>query len=99
MTMPDKIGPYKIINHIATGGMGHLWHGVLLEKETGRIIERVAVKQPLSAGKNLEERKRFEQILLQEASICEGFEHTNLVKLKALVPDETGCYCIVYELL
>lgn len=72
--MPHQIGPHKIIDLIASGGMGHVY---LAERNDGHFSRKVAIKvlrNELNSDSNID---RF----YQERTILSTLEHPNIARL------------------
>jgi len=72
--IPEKIGRYKILDLIASGGMGHVY---LAERNDGQFCRRVAIKllrNELHSDRNID---RF----YKERRILSSLEHPNIARL------------------
>jgi hypothetical protein len=77
--MPDNLGRYRILGHLATGGMAE----ILLARLSGpSSFERpVVIKRILP---HLSQSKTFVDMFLDEARITAGIRHPNVVQLHDL---------------
>ncbi len=73
-TIPKSVGPYSVIAHIASGGMGDV---VLAEKADGQIKRNVAIKILRRELQTPENTARF----IQERDILSGLNHPNIARL------------------
>jgi len=72
--LTDKIGPYTIIRHLGTGGIGAVY---LVERMVGGALRRTALKMlaPHSAGPSFIERFHREQHILA------SLDHPNITRM------------------
>jgi eukaryotic-like serine/threonine-protein kinase len=69
----QTIGPYRVLRHIGSGGMGQVW---LAERADGRYAGQVAIKLLRSFGDPLL-AKRFER----EGQLLARLQHPNIARL------------------
>jgi eukaryotic-like serine/threonine-protein kinase len=69
----ETIGPYRVLRHIGSGGMGQVW---LAERADGRYAGQVAIKLLRSFGDPLI-AKRFER----EGQLLARLQHPNIARL------------------
>ncbi len=69
----QMIGPYRVLRHIGSGGMGQVW---LAERADGRYAGQVAIKLLRSFGDPLI-AKRFER----EGQLLARLQHPNIARL------------------
>lgn len=87
-------GRYRLIEHLGSGGMGHVW---LAEDELLR--RRVAVKEVSPpAGLSDDEREMLRERTLREARTAARLNHPNVVTVYDVVEDD-GRPWIVMELI
>lgn len=79
MGLPESIGRYQIVGHLATGGMAEILLGKLLGPSG---FERaVVIKRTLP---HLAREQQFEQMFLDEARIVARIRHPNVVQVHEL---------------
>jgi serine/threonine protein kinase len=90
---PQKLGQYRLLSHLATGGMAEIY----LARHTGiRGFEKqVVVKRILP---ELVRRKEFVEMFFDEARIAARLKHPNIVEIYDLGQDG-GDYFIAMEYL
>lgn len=88
--LPDKIGPYTIIRHVGTGGIGAVY---LVERMVGGALQRTALKMlaPHSAGPSFIERFHREQHILA------SLDHPNITRMLDAGLSERGQPYLVME--
>jgi len=86
----DKIGPYTIIRHLGTGGIGAVY---LVERMVGGALRRTALKMlaPHSAGPSFIERFHREQHILA------SLDHPNITRMLDAGLSERGQPYLVME--
>lgn len=72
--MPERVGPYRILEELGRGGMGVVYLG---ERADGHFEQRVAVKLMRPGTDSREARQRFEQ----ERQIIASLQQTNIARL------------------
>src|SRR5687768_10608285 len=72
----SKIGPYEVLGHLATGGMGDVYLG--RKTGIGGFERTVVVKVLLS---HLARDERFAQMFVDEARIVSRLSHPNIVQV------------------
>lgn len=79
MSLPEKLGRYQIVGHLATGGMAE----VLLAKMLGPggFERAVVVKRVLP---HLARQREFRHMFLDEARIVAALRHQNIVHVQEL---------------
>lgn len=90
-TTGQRIGRYRLLQHLATGGMAEIF----LAQETGEnVLDRlVVIKKILS---HLAVHDSFVEMFLQEAKIIGKLTHPNVVQIHELGEDQ-GQYYIAME--
>ena len=88
--MAEKVGPFRIISHIAKGGMGRVYLAEHAEKR-----RHVAIK--VLPEKFLTDRKRS-QYLEREVNIAQKLRHPNVVDIYGL-HRENGIGYLIMEYL
>ncbi len=73
-TMPERIGPYRLISELGRGGMGTVW---LAQRDDGEFQQQVALKliRPGLAAADVQRRFR------RERQILAALEHPNIARL------------------
>jgi len=73
--LSNRIGPYTIIRHLGTGGLGSVY---LVERMVGGVVQRSALKvlAPHAAGPAFIERFHREQHILA------SLEHPNITRMR-----------------
>ncbi|MCG6118842.1 MAG: serine/threonine-protein kinase [Aquimonas sp.] len=66
---PDRLGPFRLVRVLGTGGMGEVWLG---ERDDGEVEQRVAVKRVRNNN------VRFAERLREERRILARLEHPNI---------------------
>lgn len=79
--MSHRLGPYALLRHIGSGGMGEVWAAVHIELQMPCAIK--LMKPGLRCGQDYES---YERLFLNEASICAQLRHGRIVKVH-----NTGC--------
>jgi serine/threonine protein kinase len=74
--MQCRFGPYRLLQPIGTGGMGEVWSAVHLELNMPCAIK--LMKPDLQCA---EDRRTYERMFLNEASICAQLRHGNIVRV------------------
>jgi len=62
---PDSIGPWRLVRHLGSGGMGEVWLG---ERRDGTVEQKVAIKRVRGANPAFAERLRAERRILARLS-------------------------------
>ena len=70
----DRLGPYRLLRKLGTGGMGEVW---LAERADGALRRQVALKLPISALPRDLLLQRFER----ERDILASLEHPHIARL------------------
>ena len=87
----DKIGKYRLVRHLATGGMAEIW---LAEQEgPGGFHRQLVIKRILP---HLAQDKLFTQMFLDEARTVAQLTHPNIGQISDL-GEEEGAYFIAME--
>jgi serine/threonine protein kinase len=81
--MPERIGPYRVLTRIATGGMAELFTAKQVGLEGFEKV--VAVKRILN---HLVDDRDFVQMFLDEARLVAQLNHPNIVQIYDLGRDE-----------
>lgn len=84
-----RLGPYKLIKAIATGGMGEVF---LAQPDDGTAL--VAVKRVLPV---FSDHPEILGMFLDEARIVTALDHPNIARATALLYDEGGTPFLVME--
>src|ERR1017187_6369100 len=82
--LSNKIGPYSILRHLGTGGLGSVY---LAERMVGGVVQRSALKvlAPHAAGPAFIERFHREQHILA------SLEHPNITRMLGCSSDARMC--------
>ena len=85
-----RIGPYKLVRHVGSGGLGSVY---LVERLTGGVVQRSALKMlaPHAAGPSFVERFHREQHILA------SLDHPNITRMLDAGLSETGQPYLVME--
>jgi serine/threonine-protein kinase len=78
---PDRIGPWKLLRLLGSGGMGDVWLG---ERADGTVEHRVAIKRVRGAS------AAFAQRLEAERRILAKLSHPNIARFLDAGVDATG---------
>jgi serine/threonine-protein kinase len=85
---PDRLGPFRLVRVLGTGGMGEVWLG---ERADGQVEQRVAVKR-VRAGD-----ARFGERLREERRILARLEHPNIARFIDAGVDAAGTPWLALE--
>ncbi len=88
----SQVGPYEVIGHLATGGMGEVYLG--RKRSIGGFERTVVLKVMLS---HLTRDKRFAQMFIDEARIASSLSHPNIVQVYDLDRSEIGALYLAME--
>jgi len=72
--MPERVGPYRILEEIGRGGMGVVYLG---DRADGHFEQQVAIKLMRPGADNTEARSRFQQ----ERQIIASLHHRSIARL------------------
>jgi non-specific serine/threonine protein kinase/serine/threonine-protein kinase len=86
----SRIGPYRIVRELASGGMGSVY---LAERDDGEFRQRVAIKIVRGGFANAFLLQRFRE----ERRILASLEHPNIARLLDGGTTETGLAYVVME--
>jgi serine/threonine-protein kinase len=87
-TAPDRLGPFRLVRVLGTGGMGEVWLG---ERADGEVEQRVAVKRVRGGDRRFAERLREERRLLAR------LEHPNIARFIDAGVDAAGTPWLALE--
>lgn len=87
-----QIGPYEIVGHLATGGMGEVY--IARKRGFGGFERMVVLKIMLS---HLAHDDRFARMFVDEARICSQLSHPNIVQVFDLGRSEGGALYLAME--
>jgi serine/threonine-protein kinase len=85
---PDRLGPFRLVRVLGTGGMGEVWLG---ERADGEVEQRVAVKRVRGGDPRFAERLREERRLLAR------LEHPNIARFIDAGVDAAGTPWLALE--
>ena len=85
---PQRIGKYRIISHVATGGFGTVYKGY-----DGILDQYVAIKIPRKDKLDAKAENEF----IREARTMAKLEHANIVAIKEAGRDESGFVFLVMK--
>jgi serine/threonine-protein kinase len=85
---PDRIGPWKLLRLLGSGGMGDVWLG---ERADGTVEHRVAIKRVRGAS------AAFAQRLEAERRILAKLSHPNIARFIDAGVDQTGAPWLALE--
>ena len=90
VSIPERIGRYQVVGHLATGGMAE----ILLGKLTGPAgFQRpVVLKRVLP---HLARKKEFRVMFLDEARIVAGIRHPNVVQVHELGIEQQELFLVM----
>lgn len=92
MTIPEKLGPYRVLERIGRGGMAEVFKGVAYGASGFERL--VALKTLLGPYRGI---GRYERLLIEEAKIGARLRHQNLVQTHDLgVQDGSYFTCLEY---
>ena len=83
LTPGDRVGPYRLVRELGSGGMGEVW---LAERADGGLKRQVALKLPTLGRRRALLLQRFER----ERDILASLEHPNIARLYEAGLDEDG---------
>ncbi|MFI5302495.1 MAG: serine/threonine-protein kinase, partial [Polyangiales bacterium] len=86
----DVVDGYRLVAHVATGGMGAVWRG---ERDVDGRRQIAAIKTILPA---LASDERTRAMFLEEARIASRLAHRNVARVQS-VGDEAGALFIAFE--
>lgn len=86
----ERVGPYRLIRELGTGGMGTVW---MAERDDGALRRRVALKLPRLAWGDAGLADR----MARERDIGALLEHPNIARLYDAGVDEAGRPFIAFE--
>ncbi len=92
-SMPEYIGPYRLVEEIASGGMGTVYLAV--RKLDDRVKKVVALK---TIHPHLAKQPGFVEMFLDEASIAARISHPNAATIVDF-GDADGCFYLAMEYL
>jgi serine/threonine-protein kinase len=87
-TAPDRLGPFRLVRVLGTGGMGEVWLG---ERADGEVEQRVAVKRVRGGD------SRFSERLREERRILARLEHPNIARFIDAGVDAAGTPWLALE--
>jgi len=87
---PERIGPYRIVGSLATGGMAEIFLGRKLGAEG--FARSVVIKRILP---HLARDEGFVNMFLDEARITAGLRHPNVVSVEELQRDGDDLYMVM----
>jgi serine/threonine-protein kinase len=87
-TAPDRLGPFRLVRVLGTGGMGEVWLG---ERDDGQVEQRVAVKRVRGGD------ARFGERLREERRILARLEHPNIARFIDAGVDAAGTPWLALE--
>jgi serine/threonine-protein kinase len=90
MSIPSHFGRYRIVAHLATGGMAQVFIARL--EGPGQFQRTVAVKRVLP---HLVEDVRFREMFLDEARVSAAIHHPAVAEVYDLVSDEGEVYLVM----
>ena len=76
----DAVGPYRLLRHLAEGGMGSVW---LAERSDGMVNRPIALKLPRGPWR----RASLAARMAQEREILAALSHPNIARLYDAGPD------------
>lgn len=85
---PDRIGPWKLLRLLGSGGMGDVWLG---ERADGTVEHRVAIKRVRGASASFTQRLEAERRILARLS------HPNIARFIDAGVDATGAPWLALE--
>ena len=86
------VGPYEVVGHIATGGMGEVYLG--RKRGPGGFERTVVLKVMLP---HLAQDERFARMFVDEARIASGLTHPNIVQVYDLGTSDGGGLYLAME--
>lgn len=90
-TLPEKVGPYRVIAELASGGTGTVY---LTRRVMGDAGERLFVLKVLHA--HLSGSQRVAELLAAEGHLAAQLRHRNLIRLRELDQWDGQC-CLVLD--
>ncbi|MEM7677236.1 MAG: protein kinase, partial [Myxococcota bacterium] len=87
-----QVGPYEVVGHIATGGMGEVY--LARKKGIGGFERTVVLKVMLP---HLAQDERFSRMFVDEARIASGLTHPNIVQVYDLGSSAEGGLYLAME--
>ena len=87
-----QVGPYEVVGHIATGGMGEVY--LARKRGIGGFERTVVLKVMLP---HLAQDERFARMFVDEARIASGLSHPNIVQVYDLGSSEEGGLYLAME--
>jgi serine/threonine protein kinase len=88
----DMVGPYEIMGHLATGGMGEVY--LARKRGIGGFERSVVLKVMLQ---HLAFDERFSRMFIDEARIVSSLSHPNIVQVFDLDRSESGALYLAME--
>jgi serine/threonine-protein kinase len=85
---PSRIGPWRLLHIIGSGGMGEVWLG---ERDDGTVEQRVAIKRVRA------DLPQFGARLREERRILARLEHPNIARFVDAGFDEAGAPWLALE--
>jgi serine/threonine-protein kinase len=85
---PDRLGAFRLVRALGTGGMGEVWLG---ERDDGEVEQRVAVKRVRGGD------ARFGERLRDERRILARLEHPNIARFIDAGVDAAGTPWLALE--
>lgn len=85
---PERLGPFRLVRVLGTGGMGEVWLG---ERVDGEVEQRVAIKRVRGGDPRLGERMRGERRILAR------LEHPNIAHFIDAGMDDLGTPWLALE--
>ena len=90
MSIPERIGRYQVVGHLATGGMAEIFLAKLLGP--AGFQRPVVLKRVLP---HLTRREEFRNMFLDEARIVAGIRHPNVVQVHELGLDQDELFLVM----
>ena len=90
MTIPERIGRYRVVGHLATGGMAEILLGKLLGP--GGFERVVVLKRALP---HLARQREFRDMFLDEARVVARIRHPNVVHVTELGEEGSELFMVM----